>query len=862
MVDSDPDSPPPSDDEPFSEPPSDEDDLSLPSLTSEDDKRFFWDKDDDFMPEFEDFDDGDTLDDLSDPYEELSLPSSPPPDSEDEDFDLRESTFSVPESVNTTEIKAEILGTNNDQNHAEQRDDISFSKLEETQESPIHKSTEEVQPTKPSAPNNHPESESTKPERVDQNSDSMGQVEKPPSLAVDPAYSKYLKMAQVGLPLPSLEAKMKLDGINPIKIDELLKLIPNMVKVPSFAKFERVAPPPKPEARNSLVQQNPTHIEQQKIEGPTVSLSEHPVYSKYFKMMKVGLPRPSVETKMTQEGFDPWVLDFPGSHLVAANEEAKKYDPEKVKKPTGLASIFNGKAVEAAKNIESGVRKKKLFWKGLDADKVSKDSLWASQDQEGEVGIELDQEEFNRLFVESKDGKKEESELQKNEKKAKKSATVHVIDMKRVQNGGISLARIKLNYEEIREKILKLDDSELSIEQLMALSEFLPTTEETKKLLSYTGDPKLLGKVEQYMIVMSGFISAKKKLNCMIFRLQFPAKIHDSKLKLSKIESACDGVKNSKELQRLLKTILKVGNQLNDDKVHHGFTLDSLLKLNSAKAFDKKTSVLQYVIILLYRHDESALNFPATLHDLNDASRLQLDPINNDKEMYKREYELNYKVFAEVKEKENDADHTEILEFFAKAKHQCEDLEKRFSKTKHKFISVLNYFGEDPGMQSHEFFSTLSRFVQEFSAAKEQVDRIKKAEQRKQKQAEAAAAKAAAKASLSERKRQTLTPQASTEEPSSTRRPRAVTSFTPRSLDPKPSSDSSQINTTDNISFRPPPPMVKPPPPSPLAVPSVVGAENDANQAESVGAGSPPPPPPPPGRRQPPPPPSLPPSAF
>lgn len=61
-------------------------------------------------------------------------------------------------------------------------------------------------------------------------------------------------------------------------------------------------------------------------------------------------------------------------------------------------------------------------------------------------------------------------------------------------------------------------------------------------------------------------------------------------------------------------TVLRVGNQMNDggDK-QHGFTLDGLCKLQSAKAFDKKTSVLQYIVMLVRRHDEQALLFPGML---------------------------------------------------------------------------------------------------------------------------------------------------------------------------------------------------------------------------------------------------------
>ena len=39
----------------------------------------------------------------------------------------------------------------------------------------------------------------------------------------------------------------------------------------------------------------------------------------------------------------------------------------------------------------------------------------------------------------------------------------------------------------------------------------------------------------------------------------------------------------------------------NNNNIIRGFSLDSLLKLNSAKAFDKKTSILQYIIVIIQR---------------------------------------------------------------------------------------------------------------------------------------------------------------------------------------------------------------------------------------------------------------------
>ena len=43
--------------------------------------------------------------------------------------------------------------------------------------------------------------------------------------------------------------------------------------------------------------------------GPVVK--DHPEYSKYFKMLKVGVPLPVVEGKMRENGLDPAYLETP-----------------------------------------------------------------------------------------------------------------------------------------------------------------------------------------------------------------------------------------------------------------------------------------------------------------------------------------------------------------------------------------------------------------------------------------------------------------------------------------------------------------------------------------------------------------------
>ena len=75
------------------------------------------------------------------------------------------------------------------------------------------------------------------------------------------------------------------------------------------------------------------------------------------------------------------------------------------------------------------------------------------------------------------------------------------------------------------------------------------------------------------------------------------------------MDAACDDVKKSDRLRSMFGVILKLGNKLNDggDQVS-AFTLDSLLKLKDAKAFDQKTTIMQYLVRLIQRHEKGHNN--------------------------------------------------------------------------------------------------------------------------------------------------------------------------------------------------------------------------------------------------------------
>jgi hypothetical protein len=215
-----------------------------------------------------------------------------------------------------------------------------------------------------------------------------------------PLYSKYFKMLKVGLPIANVRSKMEQEGHDPAILDKApTDLIPLEVK--SAAPVEMIA------------------------------LQDHPAYGKYLRMLKVGLPLAAAKQKMSDDGFDPTILDKGPADMVPVDTSYRAPEPKVLKKPTKAAVKL---------------RKKKLHWKALDKSRVGADSVWAVDDDDD--GFMLDKDEFDQLFVEQE--QKGGSKPLLNEQK--KKTVVNLVDPKRAQNAGIALARLKLPFVEVRQK--------------------------------------------------------------------------------------------------------------------------------------------------------------------------------------------------------------------------------------------------------------------------------------------------------------------------------------------------------------------------------------------------------------------------
>ena len=196
-----------------------------------------------------------------------------------------------------------------------------------------------------------------------------------------PRYGKYFRMLSVRLPRDAIKAKMEADGMDPAFLDKNPhELIP--IEEENEGNEDTLSAMPVPQA-------------------PPTSFADHPQYGKYFKMLKVGLPKEAVKAKMANEGLNPDYLDMnstdmmplaPGPRGKNANRvKSQRIKSQRIKNGAITLTVLGAGAKGAPK-----VRKKKLYWKALSAKQVGNDSMWNEADDD----ITLDEAEFNMLFVE------------------------------------------------------------------------------------------------------------------------------------------------------------------------------------------------------------------------------------------------------------------------------------------------------------------------------------------------------------------------------------------------------------------------------------------------------------------------------
>ena len=533
---------------------------------------------------------------------------------------------------------------------------------------------------------NSPSKEEANPPAIAHTNSSSGGL---PPLKDDPKFERYFRMLKMGLPIDVAKHAMVRDGLDPDVLD----------------------------------------MDHNKPFG--VPMKDDPKFTKYFKMLKIGISMDQVKHSMERDGLNGALMDQDHNIPVLTVEKKK------------------------AKKKKETKRRARLHWKSIK--QVVKNSLWDTV--QSEIGaFSIDEEEFSDLF--QADLKASNVLKTTTTTSKKKGAAIRVIDSKRANNGGIILARVKLTHDQMADAVDRIDASTLTAEQIENVIEYLPSKDERDALEKYMLEggqdaaEKFDGlcECEKFMVSMMTVKHAKRKIRALLFKLQFTTCMESIAKDAKMIDTACDELINSNRLRQLLGIILQFGNRLNtagdrDNTKAGGFSLESLSKLSEAKAFDKKTTFLHYIILIVERNNELLLKYYDDIPTVLEAHNIFWDQCQQDLEEVENQLENVRRISLHEARANSGAAVTGISDddslgemdlsleeevvslratptglFTLNAIKQVSALREKIERTKAKCLRLKQYFGvTSKNTEPQEIFSVFGKFTRDFQKAKEQV---------------------------------------------------------------------------------------------------------------------------------------------
>ncbi|GMF20416.1 unnamed protein product [Phytophthora fragariaefolia] len=492
-------------------------------------------------------------------------------------------------------------------------------------------------------------------------------------------HGKYLQMVKVGLPPAVVEHKMRMDGVDP-----------------AWLKGPPQRPEPKPAAGSDITEEE--------------RAAHRKKYHKYFQMLRMGLPRGAVEQKMRMAGLDPAELNGPRQAATPAQEPKKT-----LKRKDSI--------------------RKKLHWEGK-KHRTRRDSLWGSDAvEEVKEAVQISEESramLEKLFVKDLTDSKKRNASAKSDGAAaskKKKAMVQLIDMKKSQNIAITLARVKLSFPELKREILAMNPSVLSTSQVRSLMDMWPDRKEMEAINAFNGDMATIGTAEQFLVEVRNVPRFNEKLECLVFKQEFPSRVHELRESLDLVTRGVYQVCSSAELRQLFIYILQIGNLLNFGGEHEqqgvdAFSLGSLVKFSQTKAFVGGITFLQYVVQSIERDVPHLAHFYNDIDLISKCSKVAYASLASEKNgleaglqklLREAEASIPFSTASDADREAMTAYNNTLMQFCKKVKEELYTLQSLLDKLNAAKAHFLEYFEEEDTEEELDVLLThIANFTTEY----------------------------------------------------------------------------------------------------------------------------------------------------
>jgi uncharacterized membrane protein YgcG len=377
-------------------------------------------------------------------------------------------------------------------------------------------------------------------------------------------------------------------------------------------------------------------------------------------------------------------------------------------------------------NYKPSVPMKGIFWNKINNNKVAS-TVWMKKNLvQNQDGVKLDIEELEKLFAKKAASEKAASGPKKPEK-------ITLIDPKKAQNSAIVLGSMRMDFKVVRKAILNMDEEKLSLENIVALKDMLPTADEAQAVKEYSGDADLLGPTEQFYKEIIDIDRLEQRMQCWIFKIKFGPSITNLAPDIENLTKACKEVLVSEKFIGLLEKILAVGNFLNSGKSVYGFEMGALNKLKDTKATGARIDLLRYIVLFVEKNYPDLLDFTAEMEHVEAATRVMTQNIQN--ELNELQSGLN-QVIQEVDkadtENREDMFRLVMIEFMSDAQGRLVDEQENQQKLNVIINDLRDFYGEDmKKYKVEDFISNMWQFIQSWRETLADIQRKREMEEKK-----------------------------------------------------------------------------------------------------------------------------------
>lgn len=306
-----------------------------------------------------------------------------------------------------------------------------------------------------------------------------------------------------------------------------------------------------------------------------------------------------------------------------------------------------------------------------------------------------------------------------------------LLDSKRSQNLGIMINSRHLDITDVESAVLHLDTSEISLDLLQQICETRATDSELNTIQRHLEQTNAvpLDKPEQFLYDLSHIPHFVDRVFCLAFQNSFRENVSSMEAKLTNLNSICEWLMTSLELQDLLALVLAMGNYMNGGSATRGqadgFELDVLCKLRDVKSRDTSITLLHYIVTKYIQTHEENLQCP--LPSSWDVDRCQMVNFDDlDASLCKLTSDLlqcerrSTKVMEYSEERFSEPFKSTMLAFLETCRSELDTQKENISASNKKFQTLCRFFQWPSSKVSSEatpekFFSMWLPFCSDFT---------------------------------------------------------------------------------------------------------------------------------------------------